>query len=373
MHRILVLTDGLQALPNRLVAAALVFDVVVVGACWLGHGVESAAVAAASVLVFGAINWWFLRRLVTTGRSFGPDKPSVLALGAVGAIVAAVFGLIGLPPILVPVLLLALTMLAYYATWIEPFKIGVTKQEYVAKAWTVCMPLRLLHIGDIHIERITDRERKLNALIEQIRPDVIVFSGDFVNLSYTHDEQTRSDIREIIGAWHARLGVYCVPGTPMVEPIERVMSFVEGLDNITLLANRWAKVEHSGGELHILGMVTTHDLDADRAALKRLIKDTPEGGLALLLTHSPDIAPEAAEVGFDLYMCGHTHGGQIRLPGVGALLSSSHLGNRFVMGRYEVGGMTLYTTRGVGLEGLGAPRARFLCPPEIVQWDIGGC
>lgn len=373
LHRALVLAASLQAIPAWLIAAAVIFDAAIAGVCWLGHGIESAAIAAGAVLIFGFVNWWFLRRLVTTKRSFGPDKPSALALGAVGAIITAVLGFVGLPLILVPLLLIALTLVAYYATWIEPFRIGVTRQQYIAKAWTVCMPLRLLHVGDIHVERITDRERKLNALIEQLHPDVIVFSGDFVNLSYTHDEQTRKDIREIVGAWRAPLGVYCVPGTPMVEPMERVLSFVEGLDNVTLLANSWAKIEHSGGELHILGLVTTHDLNADRSALKRLIKDTPEGGLALLLTHSPDIAPEAAEVGFDLYMCGHTHGGQIRLPGIGALISSSHHGNRFVMGRYEVGGMTLYTSRGVGLEGLGAPRARFLCPPEIILWEIGGC
>jgi predicted MPP superfamily phosphohydrolase len=84
------------------------------------------------------------------------------------------------------------------------------------------------------------------------------------------------------------------------------------------------------------------------------------------------VAPEAAEIGFDWYLCGHTHGGQIRLPLIGALFSSSRLGRRFVMGRYTVGKLQLYVTRGVGMEGLGAPRARFLCPPEIVLWEIRG-
>lgn len=98
----------------------------------------------------------------------------------------------------------------------------------------------------------------------------------------------------------------------------------------------------------------------------------PRSGLKLLLTHAPDIAPDADALGIDLYLCGHTHGGQIRLPLIGALASASHLGKRFVMGRYEMVNATVYTSRGVGMEGLGAPRARFLCPPEIILWEIQG-
>ncbi|MBZ0290161.1 MAG: metallophosphoesterase, partial [Anaerolineae bacterium] len=118
--------------------------------------------------------------------------------------------------------------------------------------------------------------------------------------------------------------------------------------------------------------VVTHDMARDRDLLKRMMMNAPKSGLHLLLMHPPDIAPEANELGIDLYLCGHTHGGQIRLPLLGALFSSSHLGSRFIMGRYELGTTTLYTARGVGLEGLGAPRARFLCPPEIVLWEISG-
>ena len=106
--------------------------------------------------------------------------------------------------------------------------------------------------------------------------------------------------------------------------------------------------------------------------LKKMMLSAPQDGLKLLLMHPPDIAPEANDAGIDLYFCGHTHGGQIRFPLVGAVFSSSHLGNQFIMGRYELGNMTLYTARGVGMEGLGAPRARFLCPPEIVLWEING-
>jgi len=373
LHRALVMSNQLQSLPPSMVATSLVVDSLLVGVFWLERGaLTPALIAALGVMVASLINWALLRRLPEERRSFGPDQPTALALAGALALIAALFGLLGASVGLTLVVLALLSALAYYATWVEPFNVTVTHQRFNAQAGRgdgTC--LRLLHLSDLHVERTSPRERRLNALIASLQPDLIVFSGDFVNLSYTNDGQARKDIRAIIGAWRAPLGVYCVPGTPLVEPLPRVVEFVEGLDNLTLLTNRWATVETPCGALHILGLITTHDLKTDREALARMMENAPDDGLKLLLAHAPDIALEAADAGFDLYLCGHTHGGQIRLPLIGALASSSQLGKRFIMGRYAVKGMTLYTSRGLGMEGLGAPRARFLCPPEIILWEIG--
>ena len=80
--------------------------------------------------------------------------------------------------------------------------------------------------------------------------------------------------------------------------------------------------------------------------------------------------PQAVAHGIDLYLCGHTHGGQVRLPLIGPLLTSSKLGRRYVMGHYREGATHLYVSRGVGFEGLGAPRVRLLCPPEIALVEV---
>jgi predicted MPP superfamily phosphohydrolase len=343
-----------------------------VAVIWLPRGGEGVALLLAYFVAVGT-SWALLRALPLTGRSFGPDKPSVMALAIVYAFLLFVPGILALPWWLGVILLAAILGLIFYATWIEPFRLGVTHQMYATPKWRAdAPPLRLLQIGDIHVERITPRERHLNRLVNELKPDVIVFTGDFVNLSNTHDPVAEKAIREIISEWRAPLGVYCVSGTPLVEPLERVKAFVEGLDNLKLLPNQWMTVNTPGGALNILGLVVSHDMRRDRELLKKMMLAAPSSGLHLLLMHPPDVAPEANELGIDLYLCGHTHGGQIRLPFVGALFSSSHLGNRFIMGRYELGHTTLYTARGVGLEGLGAPRARFLCPPEIVLWELKG-
>lgn len=365
------MSNQLQLLPPSIVALSLVADSLLVGVIWLGRGdLRAALLAALGVLAANLVNWGLLRRLPAQGRSFGPDQPSALALGASLALVAMLLAVLGASLALTLIVIALISAVAYYATWIEPFRLTLTRQRLDTPAWNG-ESLRLLHVGDIHVERTTERERRLNAMIESLQPDLIVFSGDFVSLSYTNDAQAKKDIRAIIGAWRAPLGVYCVAGTPVVEPMTRVLEFVEGLDNLTLLANRWVTVEAPGGVLHILGLITTHDLKTDREALARMMQTAPDDGVKLLLVHAPDIAPEAADAQIDLYLCGHTHGGQIRLPLIGALASSSQLGRRFIMGRYQVGRMTLYTSRGVGMEGLGAPRARLLCPPEITLWEIG--
>ena len=69
------------------------------------------------------------------------------------------------------------------------------------------------------------------------------------------------------------------------------------------------------------------------------------------VTHEPSLMPEAADAGFDLFLAGHTHGGQIRMPFYGALVTLARLGKRVEMGRYRMGALTGYVSRGVGLEG----------------------
>lgn len=373
LHKLLVGSNRLQELPAAAIAALLLANALLVGWLWLHLSPQAGAGAAAVQLGASALNWAVLWGLPRAGRSYGPDKPSALALTlalALFMVIAGFFATAASALIAAVGAAAALTLVVFYATWIEPFRLGATRQTLRLEAANA-PHLRLLQLGDLHLERETGRERQLQALIDQLQPDLIVFSGDFVNLSYTWDATALADIRRVIARWRAPLGVYCVPGTPVVEPLPRVLEFVQGLDNLTLLTNRWASVAAPGGALHILGLVTTHDLPTDRRALAEQLASAPPDGVRLLLSHSPDLAPEAAAAGFDLYLCGHTHGGQIRLPVVGALFSSSHLGNRFIMGRYQVNDMTLYTTRGIGMEGLGAPRARFLCPPEIVLWEIG--
>jgi predicted MPP superfamily phosphohydrolase len=95
-----------------------------------------------------------------------------------------------------------------------------------------------------------------------------------------------------------------------------------------------------------------------------------DGQPSFLLYHKPDMVEDAARLGVSLYVAGHTHGGQIRLPLYGALYTASRYGRKYAGGTYKVGPTTMVVSRGVGLEGAGAPRMRFLCPPEVVGIEL---
>ena len=119
-------------------------------------------------------------------------------------------------------------------------------------------------------------------------------------------------------------------------------------------------------------MDCTHKPHVDGPKLLSLLGNIPPERFTILLYHTPDLAPEASAAGADLMLSGHTHGGQVRVPGLGAVYASSLYGKRFEAGRYLLDRMILYVSRGIGMEGLSAPRVRFLCPPEITLWEIGG-
>jgi predicted MPP superfamily phosphohydrolase len=315
---------------------------------------------------FFLTDWALLRTLSFTGKSFGPAKPSTLLLA-----------FLRLPFALLPAPWLWIfqglgTVLVIYGFWIEPHSLRVTRQILSSPKLPAETRLRVLHLADLHLERITERERQLNRLIHDLQPDVILFTGDFLSLSTVYDPKSWADARTILKDWHAPLGVFVTTGSPPVDPPEVVEHLLEGMPNIRCLHGERVSLTRDSLQLDIVGLDCSHKPHVDGPKLAALVAEGSHSGFTLLAYHSPDLAPEAAELGVDLMLSGHTHGGQVRLPLFGALYTSSLYGKRFEAGRYQLGNTTLYVSRGIGIEGKGSPRVRFLCPPEIVLWEIGG-
>ncbi|MGA9520814.1 MAG: metallophosphoesterase [Myxococcaceae bacterium] len=106
-------------------------------------------------------------------------------------------------------------------------------------------------------------------------------------------------------------------------------------------------------------------------ALNARLLNAPEGAFKLLAYHTPDLI-EDLKVRPDLYLAGHTHGGQVRLPRYGALVTMSRFDKKYEMGRYEIDGTVLYVNRGIGTDGGHLPRIRFMARPEIAVIDLVG-
>ncbi len=299
-------------------------------------------------LAVARLGLYFPFLLVFTGQRTGCSRPSAGGKGL------AFFWALNLA-------LLALEVDAFY---IEPFSLQTSHLSIVAPG--LSRSLRLVQLSDLHIERLTRREEEVLARMEALRPDLIVLTGDYLNLDNLRDPLAQSQAREFLARLHAPLGVYAVSGN--VDSPETMRLLFEGLE-IVVLDDR---TEHlpAVGEFYLVG-VRNWERERDATALKRLMGTLPSEAFTLLLYHTPDLVETAAEVGVDLYLAGHTHGGQVRLPFYGALVTFSAYGKRYEAGLYRIGSTTLYVSRGIGMEGFWyTPRVRFLCPPEMVVVEL---
>ncbi|MDY7040630.1 MAG: metallophosphoesterase [Chloroflexota bacterium] len=386
LHRALVGVHALTRLPRLLMSLMLCLLVLTAALAWalMTHNVRVGLVTALAFFVFIAADWLLLSVLPRLGLSFGPVEPSLLGLALVrlglNVALALTYPLIaragGTSPtfycVLTSTLHVALSAVVVYACFFEPFNLTFTTLEVVTDELPPdAPPLRILQLSDFHVERVTKREREVLALAETLSPDLIVLTGDYLNLSYVYEETARREARTVLSQLHAPYGVYAVAGSPPVDPPEAMEALFTGLD-ITVLRDEGLLLDVRGQTIRLLGVNCSWDPAQAAQGLDRALSTRPEPAFTLLLYHSPDIMPDAAARGVDLVLAGHTHGGQIRLPFYGAVVTSSVYGKRYEMGHYQEGNTVMYVTRGLGMEGLGAPRVRFLCPPEVVLVTVRG-
>lgn len=341
--------------------------------------------AIAATICFALLDWGLVTALPHLGLSFGPVE-------------TALIGMFGLRLALYALLLAALTVsllrrrpapakrsigglallwlgnlvllgLLVDAFYIEPFLLTVTNVRVDTPAFPAGKPLRIVQLSDPHVERTTKREQELIPLVDSLEPDLIALTGDYLNLAYVRDPIALHDAREMLSQLHAPYGVYAVAGT--VDHPSQLMDDLFEESDILVLDDEVVTVPLENGDLYVVG-VTNLERRRDTAALRSVMDQVPEDVYTLLLYHTPDLIETAAEEGVDLYLAGHTHGGQIRLPFYGAIVTFSDYGKQYEHGLYTVGATTMYVTRGLGMEGFWfTPRVRFLCPPEVVVLDVG--
>ena len=229
-------------------------------------------------------------------------------------------------------------------------------------------PVRLVHLTDTHIERTSFREADIVREVNALRPDLIVLTGDYLNLSYLPDPAAAEHFRRFIAQLEAPYGIYAVRGT--VEPVPGMMAELVRDTGIVWLEQQSVTIEVRGQSLTLAGVACSHDQELDADRLAQALEGVPDTALTVLLYHSPDLILEASTHQVDLVLSGHTHGGQIRLPVLGPVVTSSRYGRKYASGLFQEGDTTMYVSRGLGFEGGSLPRARFLCRPEIVSIEL---
>ncbi|MCP4641820.1 MAG: metallophosphoesterase [bacterium] len=221
---------------------------------------------------------------------------------------------------------------------------------------------RILHMSDTHfIEEEPDFSSMLCGLIKDAEVDLCVMTGDY---RFEHEgpiEHVVDSMRELTAAVRSRHGICAVLGnhdrTTFAQPLRDM-----GID---LLMNDSVPIDRNGERIWIVGVDDHHHFRCDD--LPMAMTDVASDAFSVLLAHSPEIGDQAAERNVDLYLCGHTHWGQVRLPWLGAVFTNARCPRAWCTADWHHNGMHGYTSSGLGVTDL---PVRFNCPPSAAVIEL---
>ncbi len=259
----------------------------------------------------------------------------------------------------------AVLLVIFNATIWEPNTFQVNHHTLALKNWHPEHDgLRAAILSDIHLEndrKAVERLQKIIRTTNEAKPDLILLLGDF--LGGTMDWQRKNaDPQQIAGLLKnlsAPYGVYAVLGNHdwWLNGYEMRNALQQA--GIHVLENEAETIMVNGKPLNIIGL-------PDAGTRGRFFDPDvlPDNSIpSLVMAHDPDSFRDHPELPYELMFCGHTHGGQVQLPLMGAVTSSSPLLSTYTEGLYHRDGRKLFVTRGLGTS---LAKVRFLCLPEIV-------
>ncbi|MCX6897663.1 MAG: metallophosphoesterase [Verrucomicrobia bacterium] len=245
-----------------------------------------------------------------------------------------------------------------YGLMLEPRRVTVKAYAIETSKLPLGQRVRLVHMADLHVRENGPRERTLPDIVRLLHPDVILHTGDVFG--------TRTDVASIIVKL---LRSWDVPQYACEGNLDGLGDFKDCMRQagvITLNGIRPAICKVRGIRLSISGFPSGAE-PAMRNSLRGLSPDD----FNIVLYHHPEGFPETWETRTDLMLAGHTHGGQVRLPFYGALITLDRFSKRWESGLFDEHGVKLVVSRGLGCEP-GIPEMRFCCPPEVVVIDLIG-
>jgi predicted MPP superfamily phosphohydrolase len=255
-----------------------------------------------------------------------------------------------------------------YASWIEPYRLEITR--YVVESDRLRGlpgPVKVVVLADLQAEQIGEYEREVFRAVDAERADLVLLPGDYLQIA-SHDDYVREQTA-LVETFRAlghepRLGIWAVEGD-----IDAVRASLAGTC-VRILCDETVSLRDVPIQLVGLSLVSSRrPLPEDsRAAIERF------PGLTIIVGHAPeymldtiggDYRPEA------LMLAGHTHGGQVVIPGFGPPITLSSVPRRYAAGGlFSCGASTLCISRGIGLERGHAPRLRLFCRPQLVVIEL---
>ncbi|MBS1993433.1 MAG: metallophosphoesterase [Cyanobacteria bacterium SZAS LIN-3] len=256
---------------------------------------------------------------------------------------------------------LLLVAIGIDAFLVEPHWLEVTHRTVTTEK--LKKPVKIAVIADIQTDSVGQYEREILDIVRNEKPDLILFAGDYIQtLTPALKQKEMAKLNAVLKQVNlqAPLGLFAVDGNQEEKGWQSVF---QDLPITTIDKYKTIPLEGQGGTTgdHIiligLGFLESHDPS---------MKISPQNpnDLVIVMGHCPDFALNHPPA--DLLLAGHTHGGQVCLPGLGPLLTGSHVPRAWASGLSHIDSRaTLLVSRGVGMERWYAPRIRFLCRPEL--------
>ena len=222
--------------------------------------------------------------------------------------------------------------------------------------------LRAVALSDFHFDPLyeTDYLEECVRCANELKPDVVLLTGDYV----THTSGRIDDFASVLGKLRTKCGLFACLGNHDHGHDPRRVELALKKQGIEMLVNQHTRVSCADGELVIAGLESAW---VGQPSWSTTAHGMKAGDRPFVLVHEPDFAGSLCQdARIALQFSGHTHGGQIRVPALGALKLPT-MGKNYQAGFYDVGRMKLHVNRGIGTIGV---HLRFLCPPEIACFDI---
>lgn len=261
-------------------------------------------------------------------------------------------------------LALVLGGLRVWASHVEPFRLEVREERLESPK--VTRALRVVHLSDIQSGRVGEWERRVLDRVASLEPDLVLFTGDLLQPVPPATFATELPrIATMMSTLRPPLGFYGVTGNTDREL--RGLG-ADQLGGLRLVDGSEAVVEAGGSRIRLLGLGLMDSFRPRRARelVAAWLDTVAPTDLSIVLGHVPDLALELGDLQVDLCLAGHTHGGQIRLPWVGPLVTLSAAPRSWARGMRRVGSTFVDVSAGVGAErAAGLPPIRLNCPPEV--------
>lgn len=254
--------------------------------------------------------------------------------------------------------------LRYYITYIEPQKLVV--KHIIIESPKVSDKLRILHLSDIQTGAVGSYEEKIFRTIDSLNPDIIINTGDYLQAVAPATFQSEfPKLVRLIRESDAPYGTYGVFGDTELELYSTPKT---ELGALKLLSSRSELILTHAGDISLFGLSLHESKNPEWAkrAVGQWIEDSSDYDFRILFGHAPDYALGVNALPIDLCLAGHTHGGQVRLPFIGALVIDSKIPNNWSRGFRKIGIPFLNVSAGAGSNRFGGlPPIRFNCPSEM--------